>query len=138
MRGSEHVELRSLIAVAERGSSARAAAQLRVSPSALSQTIRGLEERLGARLLNRTTRSVAPTDAGPPRLARVVPARAELDTAVADVARARGRVAGRLRLNLPRMAGGLIAPVLGRFHDAYPDILLDLTLEDAVIDIVKG
>jgi len=138
MRGRDFGDLSALAAIVQHGTFARAAAHLRVSPSALSQTIRGLEERLGVRLLNRTTRSVAPTDAGARLLARVVPAMAELDTAVADVARARGRVAGRLRLNLPRMAGGLIAPVLGRFHDAHPDILLDLTIEDAVIDIVKG
>ena len=122
----------------QHGTFARAAAHLRVSPSALSQTIRGLEERLGVRLLNRTTRSVAPTDAGLRLLARVTPAMRELDAALAEVTSARGRVAGRLRLNLPRMGGWLIAPVLGRFHDAHPDIVLDLTLEDAVIDIVKG
>jgi len=138
MRGRDFGDLSALAAIVQHGTFARAAAHLRVSPSALSQTIRGLEERLGVRLLNRTTRSVAPTDAGARLLARVVPAMAELDTAVADVASAHGRVAGRLRLNLPRMAGGLIAPVLGRFHDAHPDILLDLTIEDAVIDIVKG
>ena len=138
MRERDFGDLRALAAIVQHGTFARAAAHLRVSPSALSQTIRGLEERLGARLLNRTTRSVAPTDAGLRLLARATPAMRELDAALAEVTSARGRVAGRLRLNLPRMGGWLIAPVLGRFHDAHPDIVLDLTLEDAVIDIVKG
>jgi len=138
MRGRDFVDLSALAAIVKHGTFARAAAHLRVSPSALSQTIRGLEERLGVRLLDRTTRSVAPTDAGVRLLARVQPAMAEIEAAVSAATSARGRVAGRLRLNLPRMAGWLIAPVLGRFHDAHPDILVDLTLEDAVIDIVKG
>jgi DNA-binding transcriptional LysR family regulator len=138
MRGRDVADLNSLAAIVEHGTFARAAAHLRVSPSALSQTIRGLEERLGVRLLNRTTRSVAPTDAGLRLLSRVTPAMRELDSAIADVTSSRGRVAGRLRLNLPRMGGWLIAPLLGRFHDAHPDIILDVTLEDAVIDIVKG
>jgi DNA-binding transcriptional LysR family regulator len=64
MRGSEHAELRAFAAIAEHGTFARAAAQLGMSPSALSQTIRNLEERMGIRLLNRTTRSVAPSEAG--------------------------------------------------------------------------
>src|SRR5690242_4791002 len=64
MRERDFGDLRALAAIVQHGTFARAAAHLRVSPSALSQTIRGLEERLGARLLNRTTRSVAPTDAG--------------------------------------------------------------------------
>jgi DNA-binding transcriptional LysR family regulator len=138
MRARDFRDLSALAAIVEHGTFARAAAHLRVSPSALSQTIRGLEERLGVRLLNRTTRSVAPSDAGARLLARVTPAMRELDTAVADVASARGRVAGQLRLNVPRLGGWLIAPMLGRFHDAYPEVVLDVTVEDAVVDIVKG
>lgn len=138
MRGRDFSDLSALAAIVQHGTFARAAAHLGVSPSALSQTIRGLEDRLGVRLLNRTTRSVAPTDAGVRLLSRITPAMRELDTALAEVTSSRGRVGGQLRLNVPRLGGSLVAPVLGRFHDAYPDIVLDVTLDDAVIDIVKG
>jgi len=138
MRGRDFADLNAFAAIVEHGTFARAAAHLRVSPPALSQTIRGLEERLGVRLLSRTTRSVAATDAGMRLLTRIRPVMTELDAAVADVARSLGRVAGTLRLNLPRLAGWLIGPLLGRFHDAYPDIVLDLAIEDAITDIVKG
>ncbi len=138
MRGRDFADLNAFAAIVEHGTFARAAAHLRVSPSALSQTIRALEERLGVRLLNRTTRSVAPTDAGMRLHTRIRPVMTELDTALADLTRSRGRVAGPLRLNLPRLGGWLIAPVLGRFHDAYPDIVLEIAIEDAITDIVKG
>jgi len=139
MRGSEFAELSAFAAIAEHGSFARAAAHLRVSPSALSQTIRGLEERLGVRLLNRTTRSVAPSDAGARLLARLTPALAELTAAVADVGTFRDKPAGLLRLNAARIAATrFIAPLLGPFHRAYPEIVLDVVVEDALTDIVLG
>jgi DNA-binding transcriptional LysR family regulator len=139
MRGSEYAELRALATIVEHRSFARAAAQLRVSPSALSQTIRGLEERLGVRLLNRTTRSVAPSEAGARLMARLGPAMAELDEAVADAAVSRGRPAGLLRINAPRIAAlRFLAPLLGRFHRAYPDITLDIAVDDRITDIVAA
>src|SRR3954470_8157267 len=101
MRGSEFADLRSFAAIVEHGSFAKAAAHLGVSPSALSQTIRGLETRLGLRLLNRTTRSVAPSEAGNRLLKRLMPAMNELDAAVADVKAMRGTPAGLLRINCP-------------------------------------
>src|SRR2546426_2321761 len=85
MRGSDYAELRAFATIAEHGSFARAASQLGVSPSALSQTIRGLEERLGIRLLNRTTRSVAPSEAGARLLAPLLPALADFDAAIPHV-----------------------------------------------------
>ncbi|MCW5834735.1 MAG: LysR family transcriptional regulator, partial [Labilithrix sp.] len=138
MRGRDFADLRAFMAIVEHGSFARAAAHLRVSPSALSQTMRGLEERLGVRLLNRTTRSVATSEAGARLLERLAPAMSELDGALGEVTRSRGRVAGTLRLNVPRLAIGLLGPLLGRFHDAHPDVVVDVTIEDALSDIVKG
>ena len=91
MRGSEFADLKAFAAVVERASFARAAAHLGVSPSALSQIIRQLEERLGARLLNRTTRSVAVTAAGARLHERIAPLIRDLDEAVLEA----GSVAGR-------------------------------------------
>ena len=89
MRGSEFAELKAFAAIVERASFARAAEQLGLSPSALSQTIRQLEARLGVRLLNRTTRSVAPTAAGSRLYERIAPMILELDAAVADAVASR-------------------------------------------------
>jgi DNA-binding transcriptional LysR family regulator len=133
MRGSDYADLRAFAAIAERGSFARAASHIGVSPSALSQTIRGLEERLGIRLLNRTTRSVAPSEAGARLLARLLPAMAELDAAVADVTTLRDTPSGLLRINATRIAAvHYLAPLVGPFHRAYPDV------EDRLVDIVAG
>lgn len=139
MRGSDYAELRALVAVADHRAFGRAAAHLGVSPSALSQTIRRLEERLGVRLLNRTTRSVAPTESGETLLARVRPLFAELDAVVDTVSAQPDHPSGRLRINTTRLAATHhIAPVLGRFLTAWPDIKLDLVVEDRLVDIVAG
>jgi DNA-binding transcriptional LysR family regulator len=137
MRGSEFADLRSFAAIVEHGSFARAAANLGVSPSALSQTIRGLETRLGVRLLNRTTRSVAPTDAGTRLLERLQPAMAEFDAAVADLKATRGTPSGLLRINCPRTAAiHVLGPLIGPFLRAYPEITLDIVTEEKLVDIV--
>jgi DNA-binding transcriptional LysR family regulator len=139
MRGSDFAELKAFAAVVERESFARAADHLGFSPSALSQTIRQLETRLGVRLLNRTTRSVAPTSAGARLYERVVPVIQELDAAVAEAVEATGRTAGTLRINTLSMAADkLIAPRLGRFHRAYPQVVLDIVIDDGLSDIVAG
>ncbi len=137
MRGSDYAELRAFAAVAEHGNFARAAARLGISASALSQTIRTLEERMGIRLLNRTTRSVAPSEAGQRLLARLLPALADLDQAVADVSALRDKPAGLLRINAPRVAivHGL-APLIAPFHAAFPDIVMDIIVDDKLSDIV--
>ena len=137
VRGTEFAELTAFLAVAKERSFRRAAKRLGLSPSALSHTIRELEERLGTRLLNRTTRSVSPTEAGIALFNRIEPAIAEIDSAVGAIGVSQQRPSGRLRLNLPRLAAdSLLAPVLGRFAQAYPNILLELTIDDALTDVV--
>src|SRR6202030_183542 len=98
MRGSDFAELKAFAAVVERANFARAADHLGLSASALSQTIRQLEPRLGVRLLNRTTRSVAPTSAGARLHERIAPMILEMDAAVAEAVVTTGRTAGTLRI----------------------------------------
>lgn len=137
MRGGEYADLRAFAAIAEHGSFAKAAAHLGVSPSALSQTIRGLETRLGVRLLNRTTRSVAPSEAGSRMLERLRPAMAELEGAVADAKATRGTPNGLLRINCPRTAAiHVLGPLVGPFLKAYPEVVLDIVTEERLVDIV--
>ena len=139
MRGAEFSELKAFAAVVERASFARAADHLGFSPSALSQTIRQLEARLGVRLLNRTTRSVAPTTAGSRLHERIAPMMLEMDAAVAEAVAATGRTAGTLRINTLGMAAKkIIAPRLGRFHRAHPDVVLDIVIDDGLSDIVAS
>jgi DNA-binding transcriptional LysR family regulator len=126
-------------AVAEERSFTKAAKRLGVSPSAMSHAIRGLEERLGVRLLSRTTRSVAPTDAGKQLLARLRPALSEVGEALDQISGFRDKPAGRVRLLVPRLAvSSVLAPKLGQFARDYPDILLDITTDDSRMDIVAG
>src|SRR6202161_3351075 len=112
MRGTEFAELKAFVAVAKERSFRRAARRLGFSPSALSHTIRELEERLGARLLNRTTRSVSPTEAGLDLFNRIEPAIAEMENAVGAFGVSQLRPSGRLRLNLSRFAANtILAPI---------------------------
>jgi len=139
MRGSEFAELKAFAAIVERNSFSRAADHLGLSASALSQTIRQLETRLGVRLLNRTTRSVSPTEAGARLYDRIAPMMQEMDAAVADAVTATGRTAGTLRINTLGMAAKkVIAPRLGRFHREHPDVVLDIVIDDTISDIVAG
>ena len=137
MRGSDFAELRAFAAIVEHGSFARAAKHLGMSSSALSQTIRLLESRLGVQLLNRTTRSVAPSAVGQQLYQRLGPTMLELDAAVTEAVGAAGRAAGLLRINTPGVAATkLISPRLGRFHRAYPDVQLDILIDNGLSDIV--
>ncbi|QND51400.1 LysR family transcriptional regulator [Phyllobacterium sp. 628] len=137
MRGNDHAELRAFAAIVEHGSFARAAAHLGVSASALSQTIRNMEERLGVRLLHRTTRSVRPSEAGEKFLTRLLPALADLDAAVADLIAARDVASGTLRINAMRLAAiHYLAPLAGPFLASYPDITLDIVVDERLVDIV--
>mgnify|MGYP005812844735 CR=1 FL=1 len=139
MRGSDFAELKAFVAVVERQSFARAAEHLGLSPSALSQTIRQLEGRIGARLLNRTTRSGAPSTSGELLYRRIAPLFREMAVAVAEAGEATGRMSGTLRINtLGIAARTIIAPRLSGFHQAHPDVVLDIVVDDALADIVAG
>lgn len=136
MRGSEFAELKAFVAVVERSSFARAADHLGLSPSALSQVIRQLEARLGVRLLNRTTRSVSPTEPGRRLHERIAPMLRDMDDAVAQAVGANARAAGTLRINTLSMAAKkVIAPRLGRFAQAHPEVVLDIVIDDGLSDI---
>ena len=129
--------LAALALVARHGSFARAAAELGVSRSALSHAVRGLETRMGVRLLNRTTRSLSPTAAGERLIEQVAPALASISQAVDEANGYRDRPRGRLRLNIPRVAALVVlAPALQGFLAAHPDLELELAVEDATVDIV--
>jgi len=120
--------LSAFLVVAEERSFTRAARRLGVSPSALSHAIRGLEERIGVRLLARTTRSVAPTGAGEQFIAGLGPALADVRGALGQVAGLRDKPAGPVRLVASRMAARMVlAPKLAEFARNYPDVVLDLT-----------
>lgn len=130
-------ELDAFAAVARHRSFRKAAAERGVSASALSHALRGLEERLGVRLLHRTTRSVTPTEAGQRLLARLDPALREVADALADVTALQAEPAGTLRLNVPRPAARLVlAPMLAGFVAKYPHIQVDVVTDDGLADIV--
>ena len=123
--------------IAEQGSFSKAAGLLGVSPSALSQTVRSLEARLGVRLLNRTTRHVSVTEAGALFLQRILPALEQFDAAFGALEELRAEPTGTLRISLPRIAMlSVIAPLLKEFCEAYPSITLDLSADDRFVDLV--
>ncbi|MDR3473267.1 MAG: LysR family transcriptional regulator [Devosia sp.] len=137
MRGVEYAELVAFLAIARERSFRRAADALSVSPSALSHTLRALEDRLGAKLLNRTTRSVALTEAGRHLQNRLAPAFADIEGAVQAIAAGADKPAGILRLTVPRVAAQMVlAPILGQFLRTYPGIRLEITVDDGLIDSV--
>jgi DNA-binding transcriptional LysR family regulator len=133
-------ELTAFVAVADQLSFRAAASRLGVTPSALSHSMRQLEERLGMRLLNRTTRSVSVTDAGSRLLERLRPAISEIAGALEDLNQERQRPVGRLRIYAIQLAAAaVIAPIWGRFLSTYPEVHLELAVGEAPIDIVaKG
>ncbi|MER9497766.1 LysR family transcriptional regulator [Mesorhizobium sp. M0587] len=132
-------DLQAFMAVARAGGFREAARVSGVSASSLSETVRRLETGLGVRLLNRTTRSVAPTEAGARLLERLGPALGEVEAALDVVDGFRGRPAGTLRLNVPVVAAKLVLPrLLPPFLAAYPDIRLEVTAEDSFVDILAS
>lgn len=134
-----HAQLHAFIEVARQGGFGRAARALNVSPSTLSETIKNLEESLGVRLFNRTTRSVALTDAGERLLARLGPAFDSVDAAVDEVIGLRDKPAGKIRVHSSRLAAEThLANHLGGFYENYPDIELEITVDFRVDDIVKA
>jgi DNA-binding transcriptional LysR family regulator len=132
--------LAAFLAVAEERSFTRAARRVGVSRSALSHAVRGLEERIGVRLLSRTTRSVAPTDAGEQLIGRLRPALGDVESVLDQIAGLRERPAGRVRLVVSPLAATMVlAPKLGAFAHAYPDVILDVTTTNEMrLDLVAG
>ncbi|MEF3061766.1 LysR family transcriptional regulator [Ralstonia solanacearum] len=130
-------ELTAFIAIAEQRSFRAAARLLGLSPSALSHSIRGLEERLNARLFNRTTRSVALTEAGEQFFRRVQPLIADLKEAVDDISTSRNRPSGAIRISAAEAsARPLVQHVLPDFLEAYPDIHVEMVVDTRFVDIV--
>jgi DNA-binding transcriptional LysR family regulator len=133
-------DLTAFVAVADRLSFRAAASQLGVTPSALSHSMRQLEDRLGVRLLNRTTRSVSVTDAGLRLLEQLRPAINQIANALEDLNQKRQQPMGRLRIYAVHVAAAaVIAPIWGRFLSTYPEVHLELAVGEAPIDLVaKG
>lgn len=130
-------DLTVFAAVARHASFRTAAAELGISTSATSHALRGLEERLGVRLVNRTTRTVALTEAGERLMARLGPALTDIGTALEEIARDQDRVTGSLRINASRLgATTILGPVLASFCCAYPDVTLEILVDERLSDIV--
>ncbi|KAF1068979.1 MAG: HTH-type transcriptional regulator PgrR [Pseudomonas citronellolis] len=132
-------ELDAFAAVARHRSFRKAAAERGVSPSALSHALRALEERLGTRLLHRTTRSVTPTAAGQQLLATLAPALAQVAEALAQLDALQAVPTGKLRLNVARPAARTVfAGLLARFVARYPRVQLELVSDDGLSDIIDA
>ncbi len=132
-------DLSAFVAVVRAGGFRDAARLGGVSASSLSGAVRRLEAQLGMRLLNRTTRSIAPTEAGARLLERLRPALGEIEAALDIVNSFRDRPAGPLRLNVPGTAARLVLPaIVAPFLKAYPDIRLEVVVEDGFVDILAA
>ncbi|MHC1478820.1 LysR family transcriptional regulator [Frateuria aurantia] len=125
--------------IAESGGFRKAAAELDLSPSALSHALRGLEARCGVKLFNRSNRSVTLTAAGTELLARLQAGFAEIEGGLEGLNRYREHPAGRLRLNVPADAARLVlAPSLAEYGRRFPDVRLEIVVQDNVVDIVRA
>ena len=132
-------ELATFLAIARHRSFRGAAVELGVSASALSHALRNIEERLDLRLINRTTRSVALTEAGERLFARVSPAFQDIDDALEDLNTFRGKPAGTLRFNAARQSAQLVLlPIVTRFQQAYPEIGVEIAVNDGLVDMVSA
>ncbi len=132
-------DLAAFVAVARAKGFRDAAKASGSSASGLSEAVRRLEARLGVRLFNRTTRSVAPTEAGARLLERLLPALGEVDAALDAVSAFRDRLAGTLRLNVPGSAARLVLPaIVPPFLRAYPEIRLEVVVEDGFVDVLAA
>lgn len=137
MKRSDLAGLTLFAEVVVHGGFRGAAKAIGISPSAVSHGIANLEKRLGVRLLNRTTRSIAPTDAGIGLLARLGPALRDIDAALAGLSDIGDEPAGVLRLTLPQSAADfLLLPHLASFHERFPGITLDLHIDNSFVDVV--
>ncbi len=137
MRGGTLAQLPVFLAVAEEQSFSRAAKRLGVSTSAVSQAVSRLEEEVGVALLLRTTRSVNLTDAGRTLAAEVGPSVIATANALAGVRAAAAEPTGRLRLNVPRLARFVLAPLLAAYAERHPKVQVDVIVDDRNVDIVR-
>ncbi len=132
-------DLNAFVAVARAGGFREAARLANVSASAMSEAVRRVETQLGVRLLNRTTRTVAPTEAGAGLLARLAPALTEMETALDTVNRYRDNPTGTLRLNVPVSVARLVLPsIVTPFLAEYPDIVLEVLAEESFVDVLAA
>ena len=133
-------DLKTFLAIATQRSFRRAAVELRVTPSALSHALQKLEERIGLRLLNRTTRSVSLTEAGERLLERIRPAFLDLDAAIEELNAFRKAPVGSLRINAARVTTRLLLlPIVARFLARHPEVRVEIVSDEALSDIVaKG
>jgi DNA-binding transcriptional LysR family regulator len=139
MRREDLVDLNAFLTVAEECSFTRAAARLGTSQSALSHTIRRLEARLGVRLLTRTTRSVAATEAGERLVATLGPALDSIGSELASLSELRERPAGTIRITVAEHAANTVVwPALEKLLPRYPDIHVELSIDSGFTDIVAG
>lgn len=137
MRRDEIADLAAFVVVAEERSFTKAAARLGMAQSALSQIVRRIEERLGMRLLSRTTRSVAPTEAGELLIATLGPMLHDLDTAIASLGELRDRPAGTIRITtVEHAAKTIIVPAMKRLLHDNPDIKVEITIDYGLADVV--
>lgn len=129
----------AFVAVARARGFREASRSLGVSPTTLSETVRRLEDRLGVRLLHRTTRSVSPTEAGRRLVEKLTPLLAEVDSALASIGDLRDAPAGTLRLNVPLAAVRLVLPgILPDFLSLFPDIQVEVVAEDTIVDVLAA
>jgi DNA-binding transcriptional LysR family regulator len=139
MRRDSLDDFQTFVAVAEAGSFTKAAAQLGVSQSAVSYSVRMLEQRLGVRLISRTTRSLSLTDAGERLLHSLAPAFAHIRSEIEALSSSQGRPTGRVRITVSRQAAqSVIWPMLPEFLTQYPEIEVELSLDEGLADIVAG
>jgi DNA-binding transcriptional LysR family regulator len=139
MSGRNLNDIAAFLAVARERSFTRAAAQLGVSQSALSQTVRGLESRLGLRLLTRTTRSVSPTEAGERLIRTAGPRLDEIEAELVSLSSLRDRPSGTIRVTTHDHAvRSVLWPGLERLLSKYPDIKVEIVIDYGLIDIVAG
>ncbi|MFJ2691592.1 LysR family transcriptional regulator [Pseudomonas sp. NPDC087336] len=137
MKAPSAADLSTFLCVATHLNFSRAAVELRLTPSALSHAVRTLENRLGVRLFNRTTRSVGLTEAGERLFARLKPAFRDIDDALEDLNHYRDKPSGNLRITAGRQAAELVLlPLASSFLEAYPDVKLEIVTDDALVDVV--
>ncbi|MDP9808615.1 DNA-binding transcriptional LysR family regulator [Rhizobium tibeticum] len=139
MKRVRSTDLAIFLAIAHHRSFRKASVELGVTASALSHALRAIEERLEVRLVNRTTRGVALTEAGERLFDRIRPAFLDIDAALEDLNSFRGQPYGKLRINAARASTKLVLlPIVSRFLKAYPSVEVEIVIDDALVDTVSS